>query len=194
MAEPSANEHLGLFGGFGDGLSQEARSLLPEIGQGGMALVKMGIFDDSVGVSRMSFNETDDPQRYQFEETTFAAPTILRELSDTLVRFDKAFAEYVKRSKTQQAQPDDATRKQPADVLPVPVKTMLGQEWPELIAEAVFTPRVWQSQAYKSGYKYASTLASAGRQMTGTTTMEKDTAAKGDLKVSLLVGTTHLSA
>lgn len=182
VAEATANDSLGLFGGFGDGLSQEARSLLPEIGQGGMALVKMGMLDDSIGVSRMSFNETDDPQRYQFEETTFAAPNILRELSDTLLRFDKAFTEYVKRSKTQQDESDDATRKQPADVLPGPLKTMLCQEWPELIAEAVFTPRVWQSQAYKSGYKYASTLASAGRQMTGTTALEKDSAAKGDLK------------
>lgn len=187
-AESAASNALGFLGGFGDGLSQEARSLLPEISQGGMALVKMGMLDESIGPSRMSFNETDDPQRYQFEETTFAAPNILRELSDNLERFDRAYTEFLKRSKTQHEDKSIVERKQPADLLPAQLKNMLSQEWPELIAEAVYTPRAWQSQAYKSGYKYASTLASGGRQLTAMTGLERESGAKNDLKVYIQRG------
>nr|XP_039260147.1 uncharacterized protein LOC120336523 isoform X2 [Styela clava] len=185
--EANINDSLGLLG-FGDaGLSQEARSLLPEIGQGG--LVKMGAMEESFGPSRLSFNEADDPQRYQFEETTFAAPNILRELSDTLARFDHAFREYTKRMIVHE-DVEDSENSKPSDVLPKGLNHILCQEWPELISETIYTPRLWQSQAYKSGYKYASTLAS-GRQMTAASgAVEKDSGAKGDMKgmVDLLDG------
>lgn len=176
-----------MLGGFGEGLSQEARSLLPEIGPG-MSLMKMGMMDDSLGPSRLSFNETDDPQRYHFEETTFAAPNILRELSDTLTRFEHAFREYRKKSRPQDAVGSTVPSPGPKqiDFFSSGVKHVLAQEWDDMISETIYTPRQWQSQAYKSGYKYSPTLASGRQIMTASATDEKYPGAKGDLKVKLI--------
>lgn len=182
------NATLGLLGGFGQGLSQEARSLLPDIGQD-LSLVKMGFFDDSAAPSRNSLNEADDPQRYQFEQMTFAAPNILKDLSETLERFNAAFQDYKKRtlvhnSTTGEPLPQDNIRL--SMFLPAGLSYILCEDWMELIAEAAYTPRVWQSQAYKSGYKYAPTLASGRQIMTASGVSgapEKETFAKGDMKV-----------
>ncbi|XP_078484820.1 uncharacterized protein LOC100175408 isoform X1 [Ciona intestinalis] len=153
---------VGIMGAeFGTDLSHEARSLLPEIGQG-----KLDAFgDDGFGFSRLSFNnDNEDPQRFQFEETTFAAPNILRELADTLSRFTNTFKEYSQRTTLYDpgsGEPLAAEATKPSVLLPAGITELLCQEWDDVVANTVYTPRVWQSTAYMGGYKYANTIPSA---------------------------------
>ncbi|CAK8689010.1 unnamed protein product [Clavelina lepadiformis] len=166
-AQPDGD--VGLMGGeFRNELSQEVRHLFPDINdsKGGM----LGSFGDNpFGNSRLSFNEAEDPQRYQFEETTFAAPNILRELADTLQRFETSFKEYAQRTtlydpSTGEPVPTEKTR--PSMLLPPGIADLLCQEWKDVTADAMYIPRTWQSSSYQAGYKYAPTINSGKQDVT----------------------------
>lgn len=153
--------NTGGLGEIGNDLSQEARRLLPEISQS-MSLMGFNPFGDDPLGARLSFsNEIDDPQRYQFEETTFAAPNILKELAEALTRFSFSYKEYLNRTALYDPESGDPLppeRTAPCALLPGFVANMLGQEWKDVISETVYTPRAWQTSAYKAAY---STIAVA---------------------------------
>ena len=134
------------------------RGLLPDIEQG-----LNGMFSDpSFDPSRFSFpGENEDPQRYQFEETTFAAPNILRELADILHRFVVAFHSYTQRTMLYDPDTDEPMAGDsicPAVLIPAGVKELLCQSWTDLTAEVVYAPRMWQSSSNRNAMRYSMSL------------------------------------
>jgi len=147
-------------GEYGNDLSREARSLLPDIEQG---FDGMGMYTDpNFDPSRFSFpGENEDPQRYQFEETTFAAPNILRELADILNRFVTAFTNYAQRTTLYDPDTDEPMMGDaisPAVLIPGGVKELLCQSWEDLTAEVVYAPRMWQSSQTRNAMRYSTSL------------------------------------
>ena len=151
----------GVIGGeFSNDLSREARSLLPDIEQG---FNGMGMFaDPNFDPSRFSFpGENEDPQRYQFEETTFAAPNILRELAEILNRFVVAFTNYAQRTTLYDPETDEpllGDSISPSVLIPAGVKELLCQSWEDLTAEVVYAPRMWQSSSTRNALRYSTSL------------------------------------
>ena len=145
---------------YGNDLSREARSLLPDIEQafGGMSMINDPSFDQS----RFLFpGENEDPQRYQFEETTFAAPNILRELADILSRFVVAFKNYSQRTTLYDpdtGEPLLGDSISPSVLIPGGVKELLCQSWSDLTAEVVYAPRMWQSSTTRNSMRYPTSL------------------------------------
>lgn len=140
-------------GDFANDLSREARSLLPDIDQ--------GIFGEaSFDQSRFPFSaENEDPQRYQFEETTFAAPNILRELADVLNRFVSAFKSYSEHTTLYDPETGDALLAEtisPSVLIPAGVKELLNQSWNDLTSEVMYATRMWQTIPTNNLMKYTS--------------------------------------
>ena len=135
----------GFMGGeFSNNLSRQAGGLFPDIDQ------EMNIFcESSFDQSRFPFTgENEDSQRYQFEETTFAAPNILRELAEILSRFAMAFKNYSERTTLYDPETGDpllADSLRPSTLIPGGVKELLNQSWSDLTSDVMYATRVWQS-------------------------------------------------
>ena len=144
-------------GGHGDQLfpgllGPERGSLFPDIGGNTVSFMN----NNTGGSNALGPTEAEDPQRCMFEEATFSAPNILRELSDVLERFNSTFRQYVNRNtvydpKTGDPVPPNSTN--PSVMLNASIGNMLAQDWKDIVSDTVYTTRKWQTAAYMSGYR-----------------------------------------
>ena len=158
--KPETKDGGGVSGGaVGGELSDEMhhnhQALLPDIERG---INGLNIFEDP-DFDHPKFpylSENDDPQRYQFEETTFAAPNILRELAEILHRFVILFKTYSQKATLYNPECRDllpADSVTPSVLIPAGVKELLCQSWKDLTSDVVYAPRTWQSSPTRNAKK-----------------------------------------